>query len=62
MIEFLIGVDGGGSGTRVRLARTDGVICPPNVDPQMAEPPRATGTMKVIPPPGSGSDPAVRPK
>lgn len=25
MIEFLIGVDGGGSGTRVRLARTDGV-------------------------------------
>jgi glucosamine kinase len=25
MIEFLLGVDGGGSGTRVRLARTDGV-------------------------------------
>ena len=25
MIEFLIGVDGGGTGTRVRLARTDGV-------------------------------------
>jgi glucosamine kinase len=25
MIEFLIGVDGGGSGTRVRLARADGV-------------------------------------
>jgi len=25
MIEFLIGVDGGGSGTRVRLARIDGV-------------------------------------
>lgn len=25
MIEFLIGVDGGGSGTRVRLARPDGV-------------------------------------
>src|SRR6185295_1631452 len=24
MIEFLIGVDGGGSGTRVRLARADG--------------------------------------
>lgn len=26
MIEFLIGVDGGGSGTRVRLARTDGQL------------------------------------
>lgn len=25
MIEFLLGVDGGGSGTRVRLARTDGI-------------------------------------
>ncbi|HEX7986221.1 MAG TPA: BadF/BadG/BcrA/BcrD ATPase family protein [Duganella sp.] len=25
MIEFLLGVDGGGSGTRVRLARADGV-------------------------------------
>lgn len=25
MIEFLLGVDGGGSGTRVRLARTEGV-------------------------------------
>lgn len=25
MIEFLLGVDGGGSGTRVRLARVDGV-------------------------------------
>jgi glucosamine kinase len=26
MIEFLIGVDGGGSGTRVRLARPDGTL------------------------------------
>ncbi|MFZ3287574.1 MAG: ATPase, partial [Telluria sp.] len=24
MIEYLIGVDGGGTGTRVRLARADG--------------------------------------
>jgi glucosamine kinase len=27
MIEYLIGVDGGGSGTRVRVARPDGALC-----------------------------------
>ena len=46
-----------------RLARTDGVICPPNVDPEIRAPTPDAGTMKVIPPPGSpGGDPSVRPK
>lgn len=48
-----------------RLARSDGVICPPpNVDPQMRLPTPEVGTnMPVIPPPGSpGGDPSVRPK
>jgi hypothetical protein len=48
-----------------RLARSDGVICPPsNVDPEMKLPtPPAGNSMPVIPPPGSpGGDPTVRPK
>ena len=49
-----------------KLARSDGVLCPPsNVDPQMHAPaPNAgAGSMPVIPPPGSpGGDPNVRPK
>jgi hypothetical protein len=46
-----------------RLARTDGVICPPNVDPKIETPPADTGRTPVVPPPGSpGGDPTVRPK
>jgi hypothetical protein len=47
-----------------RLARSDGVICPPAaVDPEMKLPTPQTGNMPVIPPPGSpGGDPSVRPK
>jgi hypothetical protein len=46
-----------------RLARTDGVICPPNVDPGIRVPTPDAGTTPVIPPPGSpGGDPGVRPK
>ena len=46
-----------------RLARSDGVLCPPNVDPDMRVPPPAGGKTPVIPPPGSpGGDPNVRPK
>ena len=49
-----------------KLAKSDGVLCPPdNVDPQMHAPaPSAgSGSMPVIPPPGSpGGDPSVRPK
>ena len=47
-----------------KLARTDGVICPPNVDPDIRAPtPGATTNTPVIPPPGSpGGDPSMRPK
>lgn len=46
-----------------KLARTDGVICPPNVGPDMRAPTPDAGRTPVIPPPGSpGGDPSVRPK
>lgn len=47
-----------------RLARSDGVICPPaGVDPDMRAPTPETGKMPVIPPPGSpGGNQDVRPK
>jgi DNA-binding transcriptional regulator YdaS (Cro superfamily) len=46
-----------------KLEQTEGVICPPDVDPDIkADAPNA-GRTPVIPPPGSpGGDPAVRPK
>jgi hypothetical protein len=46
-----------------KLARTDGVLCPPNVDPGIRLPTPDTGRTPVIPPPGSpGGDPSVQPK
>jgi hypothetical protein len=47
-----------------KLARSDGVLCPPDgVDPQMRAPAPDAGNTPVIPPPGSpGGDPGVRPK
>ena len=48
-----------------RLARSDGVICPPDqVDPEIKQPaPEGGGPMPVIPPPGSpGGDPNAQPK
>jgi len=49
-----------------RLAKSDGVLCPPsNVDPQMHAPVPNAGSesMPVIPPPGSpGGNPDIRPK
>jgi hypothetical protein len=46
-----------------KLARTDGVICPPNVDAAIKAPTPDVGQMPIIPPPGSpGGDPTVRPK
>ena len=47
-----------------RLARSDGVICPPvHVDPEIRQPVPPGGAMPVIPPPGSpGGDPSLRPK
>jgi hypothetical protein len=46
------------------LARSDGVICPPeHVDPEIKAVTPPGGAMKVIPPPGSpGGDPNVQPK
>ncbi len=47
-----------------RLARSDGVICPPDqVDPEINQPAPQGGPMPVIPPPGApGGDQSVRPK
>jgi hypothetical protein len=47
-----------------KLARSDGVLCPPaGVDPEMRAPTPQGGNTPVIPPPGSpGGDPNVRPK
>ena len=47
-----------------KLARTDGVICPPNVDQEMRAPtPPSSNKMPVIPPPGSpGGDQSKQPK
>jgi len=47
-----------------KLARSDGVLCPPpGVDPAMHAPTPDSGTMPVVPTPGSpGGDPSVRPK
>ena len=46
------------------LARSDGVICPPDqIDPEMKQPTPPGGSMTVIPPPGSpGGDPNTHPK
>jgi hypothetical protein len=45
------------------LARSDGVLCPPSVDPGIHAPPPGGGKTPVIPPPGSpGGDPNVQPK
>jgi len=47
-----------------KLARSNGVICPPRrVDPDMTQPAPPGGQMPVVPPPGSpGGDPDVQPK
>jgi hypothetical protein len=46
-----------------KLDQTNGVICPPNVDPAIKAPTPNAGKMPVIPPPGSpGGDPTVQPK
>jgi hypothetical protein len=47
-----------------KLARTEGVLCPPpNIDSEIQAPTPDVGKTPVIPPPGSpGGDPDVRPK
>lgn len=55
---------GGGSNLSDKLARSDGVICPPaHVDPEIKAPTPPGGAMQVIPPPGSpGGDQSIKPK
>jgi hypothetical protein len=46
-----------------KLAASNGVICPPRVDPAIRQPTPPGGSMPVIPPPGSpGGDPHTQPK
>ena len=46
-----------------KLARTGGVLCPPNVGSDMRTPAPGGGKTPVIPPPGSpGGDQSVQPK
>ena len=47
-----------------RLARADGVLCPPaGIDPEIRAPTPDVGNTPVIPPPGSpGGNPNIRPK
>jgi len=47
-----------------KLARSDGVLCPPpGIDPEIRAPTPSAGNTPVIPPPGSpGGNPNVRPK
>jgi hypothetical protein len=46
-----------------KLDDTKGVICPPDVDPDMKKPAPKAGNTPVIPPPGTpGGDPSVQPK
>ena len=47
-----------------KLARSEGVICPPaRIDPEIRQPTPPGGPMPVIPPPGSpGGDQSVQPK
>ncbi|MGZ9088347.1 MAG: hypothetical protein ACXW3Q_06415 [Rhodoplanes sp.] len=47
-----------------QLSESEGVVCPPaGVDPGMVEQPPSSGTLRVIPPPGSpGGDQSITPK
>jgi hypothetical protein len=53
-----------GDSASEKLARTDGVICPPpGLDPDIRALASGGGRTPVIPPPGSpGGDPSVQPK
>ena len=54
---------GSGANLSEKLAQSDGVLCPPDVDPGIKAPTPEVGKMPVIPPPGSpGGDPNIRPK
>jgi hypothetical protein len=54
---------GGGENLSEKLARNEGVLCPPNLDPDIRLPTPDVGDRPIIPPPGSpGGNPNVRPK
>jgi hypothetical protein len=54
---------GSGGSLSDTLAQSDGVLCPPNIDPEIHAPTPDVGKMPVIPPPGSpGGNPNVQPK
>jgi hypothetical protein len=53
----------GGENLSEKLSRNEGVLCPPNLDPDIKLPTPDVGDTPVIPPPGSpGGNPNVRPK
>lgn len=45
-----------------KLSRSNGVLCPPNVDPGMTAPTPNKGNTPVIPPPGSRPNQNIQPK
>jgi hypothetical protein len=54
---------GQGENPSEKLSRNEGVLCPPNLDPDIKAPTPNVGKTPVIPPPGSpGGNPNVRPK
>jgi hypothetical protein len=54
---------GGDQNLSQTLGQSNGVICPPQVDPAIKKPTPNAGKMPVIPPPGSpGGNPNVQPK
>jgi hypothetical protein len=55
--------DSGNRNPSQTLEQSEGVICPPEIDPDIKLPTPRGGEMPIIPPPGSpGGDPNVRPK
>jgi hypothetical protein len=54
---------GQGENLSDKLSKNEGVLCPPNLDPDIKAPTPDVGDKPVIPPPGSpGGNPNIRPK
>jgi hypothetical protein len=55
--------EGGSKSLSDKLAQSNGIICPPaGLDQDMRVAPPGGGRLKIIPPPGSGSDQSPQPK